>query len=386
MAKSIENIVHNNLGQILTTGNKKNFKNGIYKLKNTTNFIAKCHTVDKLTGISPAFNKYVYGNPISAEIENIGASKSTFFAKELTSEIDWFLISARKYRAEIGLFLTYKKDFENNFLLGNYQAALEAVEKAENAIGYSIWAISSKFLIYEYTANQSKAKLLQTEVMEKNTDGVFTSSLINFLSQRSERRLSAYRFDSDLKNSLNHVKSNLNQANKDYYNFQLNFFENLEYTEIKDVLAFDYVNPIADRYLTFRRVVIYCLANGISTEYFITKLPFLEKRIKDDLFGTINLFFNDKFNDPYFFDKEYLEIIDLYYAGLYKEACLLIQTKISEGDVDFNLINLYSQSLVLSGEAFEPIVQNPSLANEISENVYKIYKRSSNPSEAAYNL
>jgi hypothetical protein len=386
MAKGINNIVHNNLGHILTTNKGKSFKNGLYKLKNSTNFYAKCQTVDELSDMSLAYNKYIYGNPIPTEIEKIGASKSNFYSSELIAEVDWFILSARKYKTEINLFLNYKKEFENQFLLGNYTKALNAIDKTEKVIGYSIWAINAKFLVYEYTGNQSKAKLLQTEILEKNKDGVFTTSLINFLSQRSERRLSAHRYDADLRNALNNVRTNLNQSNKDFYNFQLNFFEYLDYTQIKDVLAFDYVNPIADRYLTFRRVILYCLATGVSIEELLPKLKYLGRRIKDDLFGTINLFFDDKFNDESFFDHSYIKVIDLYYAGLYEEACLLIKTLINSTDIDFNLLNLYSRSLVLGNLSFEQLGTAPSLVNDIAQNIFKIYKRNSNPSEALYSL
>lgn len=385
MGKKISNIVHNNLGHILTTAKKNSFKNGLYSLKHSSNFYAKCGTVDTLSGVSKAFNKYIYGNPVPKEIEKIGASKNNFHAKDFATELDWFVLSARKYQNEINLFLFYKKEFENQFLTGNYSEALDSITKAENAIGHSIWALSSKLLILEYTANQAKAKLLQTEILEKNKEGVFTSSLINFLSQRSERKLSAYRYDNDLKNALNNVRSNLNQANKDFYNFHLNFFEHLEYKEIRDVLVFDFVNPIADRYLTFRRTIIYCVANGLNLDVILPKLKYLRKRINDDLFGTINLFFDEKFESDSFFDKDYLKIIDLFYAGVYDEVCVLIRSQIKSTEVDFTLVNLYARSLVLSGNLFTPLTK-PSLVNEIAENVYKVYKRDTNPSEAIYSL
>ena len=386
MTKKISNIIHNNLGHILTTAKKNSFKNGLYNLKNSSNFYAKCGTVDTLSGVSKAFNKYIYGNPIPKEIEQIGASKNNFHAKDFSIELDWFILAARKYQSEINLFLFYKREFENHFLVGNYEGAIDSISKAEKAIGYSIWAISSKFLVYEYTANQSKAKLLQTEILEKNKEGVFTSSLLSFLSQRAERKLSAYRYDNDLRNALNNVRSNLDQANKDFYNFHLNFFEHLEYKEIRDVLVFDFVNPIADRFLTFRRTIIYCIANGLHLESIIPKLKYLRKRIDDELFSTINLFFDEKFESDSFFDKDYLKIIDLFYAGLHDEVIVLIKNRVRTNEIDFTLINLYSRSLVLSRNTFAPIVAKPSLANEIAENIYKIYKRDTNPSEAIYSL
>jgi tetratricopeptide (TPR) repeat protein len=350
MAKNIENIIHNNLGHILTANSdlKKNFRHGIYLLKNTDNFTAKCKTAEKLTGVSVNFNKYVYGNPLPSTIESIGAAKSNFYTKELLFEIEWFMISARKYQAEISLFLTFKEDFENHFLLGNYKEAMDAIEQVEKIVGVSIWSLSSKFLVYEYTASQSKAKLLQSEILEKNKDGIFTTSLINFLSHRSERRLSAYQYDADLRNALNSVKTNLSQANKDFYNFQLNFFETIEFKEIKDVLCFDYCNPIVDRYLTYRKAIIYCVSNSTLSEEIFERIFYLNKKIKDDLFGTINLFFDDSFKDQEYFDAEHLKIVDIYYAGLYDQVCEQIKVKILKSGVDFNLVNLYSRACMSS--------------------------------------
>lgn len=388
MAKSLENIVHNNLGQILTAKSdaKKNFRHGLFLLKNSGNFTAKYKTAERLSGVSLNFNKYIFGNPMPNCIENVGVAKSNFYTKELLSEIEWFMISARKYHAEITLFLNFKSNFENNFLLGNYKDAMDTIEQAEKTVGVSLWSLSSKFLVFEYTASQAKAKLLQTEVMEKNKSGIFTSSLINFLSHRSERRLSAYRYDSDLKNALNSVKSNLSQANKDYYGFQLNFFETPEFKELKDVLCFDYCNPIIDRYLTYRRAIIYGVSGSLLNEEILQRVFYLNKKLNDDLFGTINLFFDDAFENKEYFDEEYLKIIDLYYTGLYDEVCESIKNKILKTGVDFSLVNLYSRSLVLNKKEFNSLIVAPSVLNEIAENIYKIYKRNSNPAEALYGL
>lgn len=387
MDKEIDNIVHNNLGHILTTKNtNNNFKRGLYKLKNSKNFKAKCITADKLSAILPVLNKYIYGNALPNSIDIIGVSQKNFHAENLIAEIDWFILTARKYQTELNLFLNYKRDFENSFLLGKYDDALVAIEKSETLIGYSIWSCTSKFLIHEYTNKQDRSKILQSEVLEKNKDGVFTASLINFISQRSERKLSAYRYDRDLDNTLNGIKSNLDQPNKDYYNFQLNFFENFEFKEATSIMTFDFSNSIIDRYITFRRLIIYCFSNSISLPELVVKIEYLVKRIDDDLFNTIRFLYNNKFESDYFFDSGYLKIIDLYYSGLYEEACTEIKKYIRKNEINFTLINLYSRSLVLDNKPFSAIIDNQCLVNEIAENIFKIYNRSSNPSEAIYSL
>jgi hypothetical protein len=386
MAKKLENIVHNNLGHILSSSPRQNIKSGLYSLKNSSNFFAKCQTVDRLLSVSPSFNRWIFGNPLPTAIETIGASANNFFTKDLMTELDWFSVTIRKYYTEINLFLNFKKEFENQFLLGNYKIALREIENLENAIGHSIWSLSARFLVYEYTGNQEKSKLLQNELFETNLKGVFTSSLVGFISQRSERKLSAHRFDEDLSAALNNPRTNLDNANRDYYKFQLNFFEQDRFDELKDIVGFDYYNPVVDRYLTFRKLVLFCFSNSFRIQELLERLKFIQKKVDDDIFNTINLFFSPDFKKNTFYDDDYLKVIDQYYAGLYDEACESAAGMIAAGDADFNLINLYSRSLALNKVPYSLIIDSPSLVNEIGENIYKIYKRSSNPAEALYSL
>lgn len=387
MEKKTKNLVHHFLGKILTnSGHNKSYKHGIFALKKSKDFFAKCQTADKINDTAPALNQYIFGNPLPQTIELLGVSNNNFSAETIIAEIDWFCMSARKYASKLNIFLNYKNEFENYFLLGMYTEALESINKTEQYIGMSIWAISSKFLVYEYTGQQEQAKVLQSEIFVKNKEGVFTTSLINFISQKSERKLSAYRYDRDVKNCLHGFKSNLDESNKDFYFFYLNFFEVISFKNIKDVLGFDYCNSIIDRYLTFRRVIIYCISHNIEIENLAIRLPYIQKRITDDLFNTITLLSEESFKDDVFFEVSYVEIFDLFYSGLYEEVCEKIQIYILKNKLDFNLLNIYSRSLVLNNSPFKALTPTPSLANEISENIYKLYKRESNPSETLYNL
>jgi len=380
----IDNLSHSFLSKILTTN--KNFRTGISSLKNSSNFSLICKTADSLSKVSIAYNKHIYGNPLPQSIENVGVSKKNLFSKDFKNEIDWFLVSLRKYKAEIEIFLNLKKEFESQFMLGEYTKALTTVDESINLLGYSTWAITCKFLIYEYTSSQDKAKILLSEVIEKNKEGTFTASLVNFISQKTERKLSAYKYDSDLFKSLKHVKSNLDKSNLDYYNFQLNFFENHNYTELNNVLNFDYCNSIIDKYLTFRRVIFYAISNEIETDYIITKLKYSLSKVNDNFFNTICLLFDINVLNKNYFDSNYLKIIDLYYTGQHEEVCKEIKRQITNYADNFTFINLYSRSLVFQNKVFMPIIETPCLINEIAENLFKIYNRASNPVESLYSL
>lgn len=384
MNTKLDNIVHSNLGKIITTNN--NFRDGIYELKNSENFEGICRTTDKLLEASKTYQKHIFGNPLPDSIESVGKSKNNFAANNIKVEIDWFLLSLRKYKAELNIFLHLKNQFESNFLQGDYVAALENIEECIKIAGYSIWALSAKFLVYEYTSSSEKAKLLLSEVLEKNSKGIFTSSLLNFLNQRSEKKLSAYKYDSDLKNALASLKSNLDLSNKDYYNFQLNFFETRKFTELKDILCFDYSNSVVDRYLTFRRLIFYCVANQIELEFIASRISFMNYRVHDQFLDSIVFFLNGSYVKEGFFDKNYTSILDLFYSGQYEKVLSEIKNEILQSPCDFTLLNLYSRSLVFLNKPFKPISENNCVLNEITEHIYKIYQRKNTPSESLYSL
>lgn len=384
MVSKTKNIVHNSIGHILTI--QGDFKKGFHLLKDLNDFTAKCQTADRLAKISPAHTKYIYGNPLPKAVQSLGAAELNFATKELAAELEWLVLSIRKYRVELNLFLTYKDDFEYNFLTGQLQAASEILDRCEKNLGLSLWSLTSKLLIYEYSDNAAEAKALVSTILENNTRGIFTSSLLNFISQKTERRLSAYRYDKDLNNAIQNVKSDLSKSNIEYYLFQLNFFEQDNFTQLKDIIGFDYTNSIIDRYLTFRKLVVFSFANDVEVEPVMRAWQLIARKIDDKLFNTIRLFVDNKFDAADFFDNSYLEILDLYYSGLYLDVCNTIKKYISKGYIDFSLINLYSRSLVFADNTFIPLQTQACVANEIAENIYKVYKKTSNPSEALYNL
>jgi hypothetical protein len=382
--KKIKNIVHHNLGRIITTNS--NFRRGFFELKNSGNFQTMANTADRLVKASKAYYKYIYGEPFPDSISKIGVTKTFAFSNELESELNWMLLSVRKFRAELAIFLQYKKEFEKYFLLGEYEEAEKVLGYCQSEFGYSIWYLSSRMLLHEYAGESEKAKILMSDVLKENKDGAFTASLINFLSQKVEKKLSASKFDTDLKTALNNPKSNLSKSNRDFYEFHLNFFESKEITELPDIISFSFYNPLPDRYLTFRRIVHYCFCKGVSLDIVLNAMIYADRKLQDGFFDPIFLFTCPEHVKVGYFDQSYLNVIDLFYSGLYQEALLAARQHIIANPSDFTIINLYSRSLAFLQKEFEPPVNKKCTVNEIAENIYRIYRRKSQPTEALYNI
>lgn len=383
MNQNIKNESHYLLGIVLSERDKKK---AFSRVKNQFSYPGLCILSEKLEKISSSFDKFIYGNPIPNNLESIGASHKNYRTDELKTEIDWCLISFRKYKTEIKLFLNYKEEFEKCFLLGDYNQAKKIVEKTNTEIGFSLWGIGAMFLTNEYLNKSVESKLLLSELNERNIDGVFTTSLADFISQRCERKLSAYKYDNDLYNSLNNIKSNINKSNKDYYLFQLNFFEIGEFTELKDIIGFDYCNSIIDRYITFRRLLFYTFSNGIEMEFISNRIVYIQKKLSDKYFDSFLSIYKQEIISDNYFDSNYLKIIDLFYTGLYEEVAKEIKKEILNNPSEFTYLNLYARSLIFQNKLFEPLFEEPCLVNTISENIYNICQHNSNPANAINGL
>lgn len=92
--------------------------------------------------------------------------------------------------------------FEHLFLHGRYSEALNILENVRKELGVSIWYYESKLLLYEYSNRTDDKFLLLSDINEKQgeTHAGFVTSILHFISYRTARNLSAYKYDLDLQN------------------------------------------------------------------------------------------------------------------------------------------------------------------------------------------
>src|SRR5690606_15830168 len=136
-------------------------------------------------------------NPLPKTIEELGKSDTLYKPESVENEIKWLLLSIRKFSKQLSLFVILKKEFENNFLLGDYSKAESVLESVLNETGYSLWYIEAKFLLLEYQNKPEEQKEFLSEINQANKNGMI-GTIAHFLSFRTERNLSAYKYDSDI--------------------------------------------------------------------------------------------------------------------------------------------------------------------------------------------
>lgn len=382
------------------SGKTKQQRISYYKIKNFLKYPDLCQAADFIDkNILSRYKDLMFGNPLPQSYEDLGVCESSILAENFITEINWTLLSIRKYSYEINLFLIYKEEYEKNLLLANYDEAERYISKIENEICYSLWTLENRFLLKEFQNKSSENKDLLIQFNASNKSTGYTISLANYLSNRAEKTLSVTRFNSELQLALSKLDGNRKKEHIDYYLFKLSFLNNLNFTKFSEIISYDFQHSIIDRYLNLRKVFSLLLtrvdiksnkveeSEGING-YIINRLNYLLKKLNDPILNKLKLFAGDKIFSAFIDDESSIEIgiIDKYTTGIYNDVEVELQKYLLLKPSKFDLYILYVKSLIYQNKNFQPIGNQRSLQNQILSDMYKIISATGSPDSAALNL
>ena len=375
------------------TGLPKDRRLAFIKLKNQLEYPDLCQAADFVDkNVNEKLKSEMFGNPLPKEYKDLGKCKISGSTENLISEINWTLISIRKYTYEISLFLVYKEYYENNLLTGDFEEAEKYLSKIEKEICVSLWSLENRFLLAEYTGGTPENKEFLSKFNEENGSEYFTKSLAHYLSIRAEKSLSVERYTVDLYNALNTLKAGKRKEHINYYLFNLSFLNNLTFDSYPEIIAYDFQHSVIDKYLNLRKTLfsLLTMANNMVDRvedgkeikgYIINRLNYILRKINDPLLFKLKLFASDKIFPAFDETKSVREIgvIDKYTAGLYAEVEEDLRDLMLEKPTQFDLYTLYVKVLVYQKKEFVPIGKKNSLQNSILHEMHKIISVSVDP-------
>ncbi len=381
-------------------GKKKERRISYYSIKNYLNYPDLCQAADFIDkNVYSKYKNLIFGNPLPKNYEELGVCEFSHTGKHFVSEINWTLLSIRKYSFQINLFIIYKEDFEKCLLTGNYKEAEKYLDKIENEICYSLWTLENRFILKELENKSSENKDLLNHFNAINKSENFTKSIVNYLSIRAEKTLSVNRFHSDLQLALSKINGNKKQEHTDYYLFKLSFLNHLDFSKFSEIISYDFEHSIIDRYLNLRKVLSILLTTAnLKTdsiedgkqvrEYILNRINYLLRKLNDPILSKLKLFASDKlfpaFNEAE--SKYEIQIIDKYTTGLYQEVEDGLKEYLISKPGQFDLYVIYVKSLIYQKKKYIPIGNTKSIQNQILNDVYKIISATGNPNDSALNL
>jgi hypothetical protein len=375
-------IYHNAVGKVLCS-KKKN--DTIQTLRNKIDFKTLSQVTQMLTKTVKPLSFTVFGNALPKTLEELGKCDTLFKPVSIENEINWVLLSIRKFSSELSLFLLFKKDFEHAFLLGNYDKAENILEIILKETGYSLWYIEAKFLLLEYQNKSEEQKLFLSEIHEIKSGIISTIS--HFLSQRTERNLSAYKYDYDISNLFKLNRDKDENEGKERCRYRLNFFEYYNLEDYSYIVLFENRNSIIDRYLILIGVLKVLFLTDENKSFVYSKARYLYRKTNDCTLLPILFGFNANSTNQEYFDNDYLRILDLYYSGFYEDAIVECSKYLTITTKHFDLLLIYGKCHVNLGREFTKItIEQGSLINQIGSKIFNLISSKINRKELLYSL
>lgn len=377
------NLYHAAINKVFSSSRKKDTLNN---LKNSLDYKILYQLTDGLSRAIKPLKFTIYGNPLPKKLEELGKSDTLFKPDSVESEIKWVLLSIRKYSKEISLFLLLKKEFENNFLHGNYDKADNILGSILSETGYSIWYIEAKFLLLEYQNKSEEQKEFLSEINVINKNGTI-GTISHFLSFRTERNLSAYKYDSDIDSIFGVNKNKSEQDILQYYLFRLNFYENYLLSDYSVIVLFENGNSVIDRYLLTIDILKLLALNNEKRDFVYKNARYIYRKTNDKYLLPLLYLNNLKTDLKEYYQEEYIRILDLYYTGLYEDAVLECTQYLLNKDINFDLIIIYTKCHINLNKKIAKIsFESNSLLNQIITKIFDLISSNVIRKDLLYNL
>lgn len=329
----------------------------------------------------------LFSNPLPKSYKEIRQIKTNYIGEfENTSiNLQWYVKNIIAYSNYIKKFLTLKRSYERNLLIGNYDKALSDIEIINENVCYSQWAIEQILLINEYKNGLKGNKQALRNIEENSEDGVI-HYLANLQSLRVEKSLPLFQYNLILSKSF----ENFEDLEKKYYSYKACFFAQSDF-DWSVIMWADSIASIIDRYLLFQEATCVLTSSSRTSRKIIEDTVEAVEQITyliDDnlLYNTLLCAKNKKENKTHTHQATniYYRNYDLYTKGCFAEAAECCLDSIVSQPELIDLYELYIVSIINAKKEFiNPFVEG-SISHKILLTVYQIYSKGNNV-EAALN-
>ena len=358
-------------------GDRVLFAKKIDAIKKSGNYSAITVVSRELSRLSSSFDHLIYGHMFPRSYGELGVCNPYFIKPEsIENEIGWVIHQIRKYEKAIQQFSTTRESVEKKVLLGYYHDALVEIQQFQNENGVSIWCIEMTLVIFYLQDKTKKVLDFITDVnnnQKKNKTG-FVPYLSYMLYKRSNPKLSAYDFDTELASFSKRNRGAFLTDRYNFFEFKLNYYNNIENGNFLSVLLMDSTNALIDRYDSLVKIIIALFVSGKSDR---RGLSLVAKKIYqislDNRLLPIVSFAN---NVPMeFYDSDFVNILDLYYSGDYERCILNSKAYIQKKPSNIDVLKILCRSLLFMDKEYTNIVQNSdSIINKIGNQIYNLMK------------
>lgn len=364
----------------------KNPRWSFSKLKYQYEYPQICRIIDSLPENS-LYNSWIYGKTLPNNVGNIANAEIIYNGDNIEDEINWTLLSIRKYADEINQFVKLKKCYDIALLNGEYDLAENILDEIDRTISTSLWSIENRFLIIELKKGLKENTNFLNEINNQNEKG-FILCLAHFFSLKAEKELSVNRYEVSLFKFILPFIQKGYKKDFEYYLFKLHPFFQIDYSHLSAIIAFENYNSIIDRYLTLIKVLRLIIANTSAENkdlrnFISGRILYLKRKVDDPVIKKLCVLLDIQNADLEISmeDINYMKALESYAKGNYKDAELKAEELIKSNPLIIEAYDIYVKSRILLNKPIE-ISSKPSFKESIIASLYNLYNKETDPAES----
>ena len=304
--------------------------------------------------------RLLYGNAFPRDYVEL-FNWDRLFQGKISKELQLLAFELTKYADQLTVFVELEADFSRAILARRYEAAEQLLSDAQRLFGVSLWLVESRLSLLELWKGVDENKNYTKKILEDTAANQWVQTFVYLFSLKAEKNTTTDRFKSTLATQF--PLENCEEFSFVHYvNFHVNFHSTWWLLDINTVVGFERGSSIVDRYLTFIRSCQIVIAKDSVDEMEAFKKPLLKlvEKIKDSrlnslylaLFGRVN------FSNPDISENKYLEIIDQYTEGQYRQ----VSTAKLNGMKDVEAVSLLDVMVRASARSSEYLAANENFA------------------------
>ena len=353
------------------------------KLKNSIDCTILAQSLLNLFKTTPAYIRMVWGNLFPKSIEELGDGNGYFFKPEsLINEINWIYIQISKNKHKLKFYVNRRNAIERLILLAQYDEAMALLEESVKELGYSIWYFETKMLIYSYSGKEESIYKMISEINEKKKDTKtgFVPFLLHYLFKRCSKTYSAFNYDAELASKFKMNRNDFQKERFNYYLFRLNFYKHYGIKDLSATLIMESTNSLIDRYNILLFTLKASFSSTVATRQTFANIAVRTYRhTQDNLLIPFVAYTKQKNINKSYFDAEFLQILDLYYTGSYRDVLSLCKRYVKNKPSNFDVVKIYCRSLIFLRNGYSPIcIGGNSILNDMTHLIFSIMNEKDN--------
>lgn len=341
--------------------------------------------------IDPRFKKFIWGNLFPKDYLELGVGNNYYFRSQgVFYELNWILVQVAKHKKELKAILESRDKIYNYLTIGDYNRTDYELRELENSYGVSVWSTEMHLLCNSLSNHESKSfELLEkinsaSDIVKDKGKTGYVPLLAHFLFKRSSTQ-SALSYERELKALTKRNRNDFQVDRFKYYQFRLNYYGAREHSQLDSLLIYETANALIDKYMSVLHILKWLFENSeVERTMAIECANKLYNYVADkELLPFIAFLDSAKLPDSYF-DLQFIQILDLYYASKYKETINLCKKYVQINPSNFDCIRIYVQSLIYMGYNYSPLTSEPeSVINYIAHLVFNASMESDNSASLA---